>query len=106
MMYCYIATAVAALVTFGIRVFPYVVLSNRTELPLVVQYLSSQLPKAIMIVLVVYCIKDISFNATPYGIPEFLGIILVGILHKWKHNTLLSIFLPTLVYMILIQNFS
>ncbi|MGY3725250.1 Branched-chain amino acid transport protein AzlD [Granulicatella balaenopterae] len=106
MFYLYLGTLVAAVTTFIIRLFPYIALSNKKELPLFIQYLSVQLPRAIMVILVVYCVKHISFMKTPYGLPEIACIIFVAVLHKWKHNTLLSIFVPTVIYMVLIQNFS
>ena len=66
-------------------------------------YLSQVLPFAIMGMLVVYCLKNVSLTTGSYGIPEAISILLVVILHKWKHNTLLSILVGTVVYMFLVQ---
>ena len=41
--------------------------------------------------------------AQPYGLPELLAIGTVGALHLWKRNTMLSISVGTVVYMLLIQ---
>ena len=38
-----------------------------------------------------------------HGLPELIAILVVVVLHKWKHNTLLSILLGTICYMVLVQ---
>ncbi|NLP14664.1 MAG: branched-chain amino acid transporter AzlD, partial [Clostridium sp.] len=53
--------------------------------------------------LVVYCLKNVSFISSPYGIPEAIAVFCVVVLHLWKNNTLLSIGFGTAVYMVLIQ---
>ena len=53
--------------------------------------------------LVVYCLKDISITGSTHAIPEFLAVAATALLHKWKHNTLLSILAGTVFYMVLIQ---
>ena len=53
--------------------------------------------------LVVYCLKSVSITKAPHGLPEFLAIAAVVLVHKWKHNTLLSILGGTLLYMVLVQ---
>lgn len=65
--------------------------------------LGNVLPGAIIAMLVVYCLKDISFISKPYGLPQIVSVLFVVLLHKWKHNTLLSIFAGTVCYMLLIQ---
>ena len=54
-------------------------------------------------VLVVYCLRNISFAVMPFGIPELLACALVVILHLWKRNTLLSVAGGTVFYMLLVQ---
>ena len=41
--------------------------------------------------------------ATPHGLPEFIAVAIVALLHIWKRNNLLSIGGGTLLYMVLIQ---
>lgn len=60
-------------------------------------------PYSIMAMLMVYCLRNVSLTGSSHGIPEAIAILLVVILHKWKHNTLLSIVSGTLCYMFLIQ---
>ena len=94
-------TAVAAIVTALLRFLPFTVFQKRVPSPIL--YLGRVLPFAIMAMLVVYCLRDISFASAPYGIPEALAVLAVVLLHKWKHHTLLSILGGTAVYMVLVQ---
>ena len=66
-------------------------------------YFGKVLPFSIMGMLVVYCLRNISFTAFPFGIPELLGCAVVALLHLWKRNTLLSIGVGTVFYMLLVQ---
>lgn len=95
--------AVAAIVTFIIRVIPFVAFGGKREVPVTVTYLGKVLPPAIMVILVIYCIKGIHLLSGSHGIPELLSIAVVIALHVWKRNTLLSIAVGTSLYMILVQ---
>lgn len=88
-------------VTALLRFLPFLIFRRRT--PSVVLYLGKVLPYAMMGMLVVYCLKNVSFAGSTHGLPEVLSVLLVVVLHKWKHNTLLSITVGTLFYMFLIQ---
>ncbi len=94
---------VMTLVTTLTRFLPFLLLGGGKETPPVVAYLGKVLPYAIMGMLVVYCLKGISFLSAPYGLPEILGVASVVGLHVWKRNTLLSIAGGTVFYMILVQ---
>ena len=94
--------AVIALVTMDLRFLPFLLLRGR-EVPKFVTYLGKVLPFAIMGMLVVYCLRHISFTALPFGIPELAACAAVVILHLWKRNTLLSIISGTVLYMVLVQ---
>ena len=71
--------------------------------PAVVLYLGRVLPAAVMGLLVVYCLKNVSWTAAPHGLPELLSIAAVAVLHRWKGNVLLSIAGGTALYMLLVQ---
>lgn len=94
--------AVVALVTIFLRFLPFLIFRNRTS-PAFVTYLGKVLPFAIMGMLVVYCLRNISFSVIPFGIPEVISVALVVGLHVWKKNTLLSIISGTVCYMLLVQ---
>lgn len=71
--------------------------------PNVIVYLGKALPAAIFSLLVLYCLKDVSLNASPYGLPEVISIASIIAIHLYKRNTLLSIATGTIVYMLLVQ---
>lgn len=95
--------AVIALVTAALRFLPFWVFNENRKTPPMISYLGQVLPYAIMGMLVVYCLKDVSFTAAPFGIPEAIGCAVVTVLHIWKRNTLLSIGAGTLCYMLMVQ---
>lgn len=98
-----ILVAIMALVTIAIRFLPFFIFGENRRTPEIISYLGKVLPFAIMGMLVIYCLKGISFLHAPYGIPELLGCAVVALLHLWKRNTLLSIGGGTICYMLLIQ---
>ncbi len=102
-MYAILLVAVVALVTMLLRFLPFFIFGEGRETPKFVLYLGKYLPFAIMGMLVVYCLKGVSFVAAPHGIPEALAVAAVVLLHLWKRNTLLSIGGGTVFYMILVQ---
>ncbi|URZ17790.1 hypothetical protein CLFE_038450 [Clostridium felsineum DSM 794] len=85
------------------RFLPFVIFSSDKQTPKYVQYLGRVLPSAALGMLVVYCLKDVSLFGGNHGIPEFISIIFVGLLHMWKRQMLISIAGGTILYMILIQ---
>lgn len=92
-----------ALVTALLRFLPFLIFGGKRQVPAYIAYLGRTLPYAIMAMLVIYCLKDISLTKAPYGVPEVLSAALVVFLHLWKRNTLLSIIGGTACYMILIR---
>ena len=95
--------AVIALVTAALRFLPFLIFRENSRTPPLVSYLGQVLPFAIIGMLVVYCLKDVSFTSAPFGIPELIGCAVVAGLHVWKRNTLLSIGTGTVCYMLLVQ---
>lgn len=95
--------AVAAVVTAATRFLPFLIFRKKESTPAIVTYLGQVLPCAIMGMLVVYCMKDVPFLSAPYGAPEFIGCAIVAALHIWKRNSLLSIGVGTVCYMLMVQ---
>ncbi len=93
---------VVSFVTIGLRFLPFLIFGER-KTPKKITYLGKVLPYAIMAMLVVYCLKGISFVKAPFGLPELLGVGCVVLLHWWRRNTLISIVGGTVCYMVLIQ---
>lgn len=101
--YVVLTVLVAALVTAGLRFAPFLIFRNEEQTPKLITDLGKVLPFAIMGMLVVYCLKDVSLTHAPFGIPEALGCGIVALLHIWKRNTLLSIGVGTVSYMLMVQ---
>lgn len=92
-----------ALGTMATRFAPFILFPEHKEPPKIILYLSQVLPPAMIGLLVVYCLKNVSFISSPYGIPELVSVAVIVLLHKWKHNVLLSIVGGTVCYMIIVQ---
>ena len=101
--YFWAAVAVAAAVTALIRFLPFWVFRGGRPVPPMVDKLGRVLPYAIMGMLVVYCLKGVSFAAVAQWLPALLACLVTGGLYVWTRNTLLSIICGTVCYMILVQ---
>ena len=96
--------AVCAAATMLTRFLPFLIFSSKDQQPPeVVQYLGRVLPAAIFGMLIVYCLKGVSLTSGSHGIPEAIAIGVTVALHKWKHQTLVSIAGGTLCYVLLVQ---
>lgn len=95
--------AVITLVTILLRFLPFLVFRDQTKTPKIVEKLGRVLPYAIMGMLVIYCIKSVSFANVSGFLPTLISCILVGVLYLWKRNTLLSIICGTVCYMFFVQ---
>ena len=86
------------------RFLPFVVFSSKDQQPPeVVRYLGRVLPAAIFGMLIVYCLKSVTPFAGSHGAPEAIALLVTVALHKWKHETLLSVAGGTLCYVLLVQ---
>ena len=96
--------ALCTAATMLTRFLPFLIFSSKDQQPPeVVRYLGRVLPAAIFGMLIVYCLKGVRVFAGSHGIPEVLAIAVIIALHKWKHETLLSIAGGTLCYVLLVQ---
>ena len=103
LLYSLFMILIIALVTAVLRFLPFLIFGNGKSVPKEINYLGKVLPYAIMAMLVVYCLKSISFRSTSFWLPELISVVMVVVLHVWKRNTLLSIICGTVCYMVLIQ---
>lgn len=101
-MMVYITILLVALITIFLRFLPFIVFKDES-VPDSIRKLGDSLPPTIMILLVIYCLKNINLFSYSYGIPEIISVLLVVLIHLYKRNMLLSISLGTITYMALIQ---
>ena len=95
--------AVIAVVTALLRFLPFLIFGGSRQMPESIRYLSGVLPYAVMGMLVVYCLRNVNLFSGSHGIPELLACLAVVGLHIWKRNTLLSIAVGTVFYMVMVQ---
>jgi len=95
-----ILVAVIALVNLVLRFLPAIVLKGR-ETPKVIAYLGKVLPYAVMGMLVIYCLRNVTFTSLSGFVPEAAAIAVIAALYLWRRNSILSIISGTAVYMIL-----
>ena len=93
--------AVMAVVTMLLRFLPFWVFHEKT--PPYISYLGKVLPPAIIGMLVVYCLKDVSIHTFPFGLPELIAAASVIGMQIWKRNAVASILIGTVIYMLLVQ---
>ncbi len=98
-----ITIALCGLMTLLTRFLPFWIFSSKRRTPAYVQYLGQALPPAIFGMLVVYCLKNISFASGSYGLPEAISLAATLLMHLWKRQLLLSIAAGTACYMLLVQ---
>lgn len=98
-----VTIGLCVLATLMTRFLPFLVFSSDRKTPAYVTYLGKALPAAIFGMLVIYCLKNVSFLSGTHGIPEIISIVAVILLHLYKRNMLLSIAAGTVCYMLLVQ---
>lgn len=94
---------VIAAITFALRAAPFILFSRTGTTPKVITYLGNVLPPAVMGMLIVYCLRNVSVLDAPFGLPELIAVVTVAGLHLWRRNSMLSILGGTALYMVLIQ---
>lgn len=102
-IYILSAILVMAGVTVLLRFLPFLIFGGRAKTPEFIEYLGKVLPYAIMGMLVVYCLKGTSFDTVINWLPACVGVVLTEVIQIWKRNTIYSILVGTVVYMVLIR---
>jgi branched-subunit amino acid transport protein AzlD len=89
--------------TMATRFLPFLVFSENRTTPAFIQYIGKFLPSAVFGMLVIYCLKNVSFLSGTHGLPELIAIVVTVVLHKWKRQMLVSIAGGTVCYMLLLH---
>lgn len=96
------AILVASIMTYLTRITPFLFFRKKEPSQLI-KYIEWNMPVMIMVILVFYALRDVSWETYPYGLAEIIGVFIAAFVHVKFKNALLSIFLATLTYMILVQ---
>ncbi|MEU7484756.1 AzlD domain-containing protein [Streptomyces sp. NPDC042319] len=97
--YAVVAILVTAAVTWSLRALPFAVLAP-LRASTTVQYLSTRMPVGVMVILVVYCLRDLPVTQSRAMAPLAALAVTIG-LHLWRRNALLSILAGTAVHVAL-----
>ncbi|UZE96735.1 branched-chain amino acid transporter permease [Alkalimarinus alittae] len=92
-----------SLATFVTRAAPFILFHKQGEHPLLV-FLGRYLPPAIMLLLLIYCVKDINWFVDKGGVNELIALSVVTAAHLMLRNPLISILCGTGLYMFLQQS--
>ena len=98
-----ISIIVMAAVTALLRFLPFMIFRGDKKTPDFISYLGKALPFAIMGMLVVFCLKSVDFKGGVHGLPEIISILLIVLAHWWKKNTILSILVGTVCYVVIVN---
>ena len=94
---------ISALVTWLIRISAFVLFPAGRKVPGFITWLGAQLPRATMAMLLIYCLKGVSFTQVPDWAPALIAVAVTAGLHVWKKQMILSIVGGTAVYMVLLR---
>ena len=98
--YLLLAVVVSAAVTWALRALPFTALA-RLRASDTVAYLSTRLPAGVMVILLVYCLRDLPITRPERMLAPLLALMVTVGLHLWRRNALLSILAGTTVYVLL-----
>jgi branched-subunit amino acid transport protein AzlD len=96
------AVVVSAAVTWGLRALPFAALSG-LRASRTVDYLSTRMPAGVMVILLVYCLRDVPQAAPAQMASPLLALAVTIGLHLWRRNALLSILGGTAVHVALVS---
>ena len=98
-----ITILICAAITVLIRAAAFLLFPAGRKAPTFITWMGGQLPRAVMAMLLIYCLKDITFTALPAWLPTLAAVAVTAALHLWKRQMMLSIAGGTALYMILIR---
>ncbi|MCR4940234.1 MAG: AzlD domain-containing protein [Treponemataceae bacterium] len=114
-----VSILVIALVTALCRFLPFMIFRSDKKTPDFISYLGKALPFAIMGMLVVFCLKSVDFMGggqgsvsagegvasflNSHGLPEIISILVIGLVHFLKRNSILSILAGTVTYVLIVN---
>jgi branched-subunit amino acid transport protein AzlD len=94
------AVVVSAAVSWALRALPFAALTRLRSSP-TVTYLGTAMPAGVMLILVVYCLRDLpSASLRQTGVTLFALAATVA-LHLWRRSPILSILGGTALYVTL-----
>jgi branched-subunit amino acid transport protein AzlD len=90
------AIAVAAVVTLALRAAPFATARLRDSST--VRRLGRHLPSGVMVILVVYLLRDTPVHPAVAALPTIAGVAVTVAVHLWRRQALASIVVGSLAY--------
>jgi branched-subunit amino acid transport protein AzlD len=100
--YLIAAVMIAATITFALRALPFTVIEPLRGSRLARQ-LAVRMPAGLMLILVVYLLRDVPAEAPSAAVVSVVAVLLVAGLHWWRSNALLSIVTGTAFYVLAVN---
>jgi branched-subunit amino acid transport protein AzlD len=100
--YLLAAVGVSTVTTWGLRALPFAALA-RLRASRTVHYLSTRMPAGVMVILVVYCLRDLPQAHGGRLLAPLLALAVTVGLQLWRRNALLSILGGTAIHVVLIS---
>jgi branched-subunit amino acid transport protein AzlD len=98
--YLVAAVLVSSAITWALRAVPFGLLGPLRGSK-VVPYLGAHMPVGVMVILVVYSVRNVPFTQAPHGAATLLALTATVGLHLWRRNLVLSIVVGTAVNVLL-----
>jgi len=102
-LYSIAVIALLSALTFGARLFPFIIFGRGGRIPPLITYLGEVLPPAVMALLIVYCLRNIDLTHTPNGLRELAAVACTFILYKLTKNNLIAMVGGTVTFMVLLR---
>ena len=102
--YLLAAVAAAAAVTWALRALPFTAVA-RLRASAVAGYLGARMPLGVMVILVVYSLRDLPLAGPAHALPDIVALTATLALHLWRRNAVLSILGGTAVHVALAPAF-
>ena len=94
---------VMGLMTLATRILPVLIIGRGEKVPDYILYLGRVVPYTAMGLLIVYCLRDVQVLEAPHALPEIISLVVVVLTYLWKRNSILSVVIGTVLYMVLVQ---
>ncbi len=99
-----IMVAAGVVATMLTRFIPFIVFQPGKPTPKYILYLGKVLPASVFALLVVYCLRHISFTPIKEDtIAQLIGVAFTIAVHAWRKSIMWSLAAGTICYMILIR---
>jgi branched-subunit amino acid transport protein AzlD len=99
----YVAILVMSVANFLTRAFPFIFFTKKKP-PAFIRFIGVNFPPIILTILIFYTLGEVDFKES-FALKEIGAIAFTAILHLWFKNYLISIFVGTIFYMLLVQMF-